>query len=183
MWNNALEHDEDYIFDHRLLLPDGQVVWLHVEGETLRDDEGLVIRLFGTMQDITEHRQMEAALRQSEEQYRLIAENTSDGILVLNSLTGEIVYASPAFDLQHGRAIGETQRFDRNELREAIHPDDRQHILQATFDAVEIEKKPIWSTSIVLNTRTVITSGRKIIRISTTRQTANICPQSSFRGM
>jgi PAS domain S-box-containing protein len=93
--------------------------------------------IYASARDITERRQIEEALRESEEKYRLIAENTSDGILVLDSLIGAITYASPAFDLQHGRAIGETQRIKPDALHETIHSEDRERVLQQIFAAVD----------------------------------------------
>ncbi|MBU6435632.1 MAG: PAS domain S-box protein, partial [Nitrospirae bacterium] len=49
-----------------------------------RDPQGDVIGVLVFAQDITERRQAEAALRESERQYRLLMEEVSDGIVVLD---------------------------------------------------------------------------------------------------
>jgi two-component system sporulation sensor kinase A len=90
-----------------------------------------------TFADITDRKQMEDALRESEAKYRLIAENTSDGILMLDGRSGTITYASPSYDRQHGRAIGETVQMSSEAIRAAIHPDDREWVLQMTHQGIE----------------------------------------------
>ena len=59
---------------------------------TLLDDGEIVMILF----DITEPKRTEEALSHSEEQYRLIAENTKDLICALD-LQGNLHYVSPSF--------------------------------------------------------------------------------------
>ena len=56
--------------DCRLLHPDGSVRWVHAEGEQELDDSGRVVALVGFVQDVTERKQAEAALRAREVQLR-----------------------------------------------------------------------------------------------------------------
>jgi diguanylate cyclase (GGDEF)-like protein/PAS domain S-box-containing protein len=48
--------------DHRLLLDDGRVVYVHERGRTYRDADGRPLRSVGTMQDVTERCLFERAL-------------------------------------------------------------------------------------------------------------------------
>src|SRR5579862_2618358 len=68
--NEAVRTGGPYICDHRALLPDGTVRFMHGLGEVVKDDDGKPIRIIGTTQDITEAERAEAALRRSEEQLR-----------------------------------------------------------------------------------------------------------------
>lgn len=58
--------------------------WVRTDKVPYRDAQGNVIGVLVFAQDITESRQAEAALRESERQYRLLMEEASDGIAVLD---------------------------------------------------------------------------------------------------
>src|SRR5689334_10148939 len=77
----ALLDGEPYALDLRLLLDEGAVRWLHARGEGIKDDRGQVVRLFGTVMDVTERKEAElareaalAALETSRQQTREIME-------------------------------------------------------------------------------------------------------------
>jgi two-component system nitrate/nitrite sensor histidine kinase NarX len=58
----ALDRMEDYRIEHRVLLPNGAVRWLAGQGKVLGDETGHPIRMVGTVQDITERKQLEERL-------------------------------------------------------------------------------------------------------------------------
>ena len=62
--------------DYRIVRRDGVVRMAHSEGEAIYD------KLFGTIQDVTERKQAEEALRESEERFRVLAETSSAMILL-----------------------------------------------------------------------------------------------------
>jgi PAS domain S-box-containing protein len=55
-----------YDFVFRFVRPDGDVRILLASGSVILDQTGAAVRLFGTCQDVTEHRQLEEQLRQSQ---------------------------------------------------------------------------------------------------------------------
>lgn len=55
-FRESMESHEPYSIEHRLLMPDGRVKFVHEKGETLYDEDGLALSLVGTVQDITEQR-------------------------------------------------------------------------------------------------------------------------------
>jgi two-component system sensor histidine kinase UhpB len=79
------------------------------------------------------HLRAEAALRRSEEQYRLIAENTRDLIALLD-LSGRFLYANPShrasLDYDPVELIG-------TDVLDLIHPDDRGAVRQAWEQALQ----------------------------------------------
>jgi PAS domain S-box-containing protein len=74
--------------------PDGGRAWLRTSKVPLRDKKGTVVGVLGTYEDITEYKQSQEALRESEEKYRLLVETTSDFIWEVDT-EGKYTYISP----------------------------------------------------------------------------------------
>jgi two-component system cell cycle sensor histidine kinase/response regulator CckA len=55
-----------YDIEHRIVRPDGTVRWVHEQANILRDPQNRPRRLIGTVQDVTDRRQLEDQLRQSQ---------------------------------------------------------------------------------------------------------------------
>lgn len=65
-------------FQHRIVLPSGEVRWVHERGRMDFDQRGEPLRLVGTVQDITGLKQAELALRDSEERFRALTDLSAD---------------------------------------------------------------------------------------------------------
>lgn len=61
--HDALNEGKPYRIDHRMVLPDGSVRIVHEQGEVIADNTGRVIRMSGTVQDITERKWIEDAIK------------------------------------------------------------------------------------------------------------------------
>jgi len=77
---------------YELRKKDGSVVWLETEGSLIYRD-GAPYAVQGIAREITDRQQMEQALRQSEENFRSLAEEANDGILIAAS-PGRHVYVN-----------------------------------------------------------------------------------------
>jgi len=73
--------------------------------------------------DITERKRKDETLREKEEFFRMIAENTEDFIAVLD-LTGRRLYNNPTYS----RFFGDTESLKGTDSFAEIHPDDREHV-------------------------------------------------------
>ena len=69
---------------------------MHERGETLYDVEGHPLRSVGTVQDITERKRAEQALRDNEEKYRRLFDTASLGIFQATA-EGQVISVNPAF--------------------------------------------------------------------------------------
>ncbi len=75
-WEAAMQ-GADYDIEHRIIVK-GEVRWFHIKAKFTFDAEGHPVSALGITQDITDRRQAEEALRQSEARYRLVSELISD---------------------------------------------------------------------------------------------------------
>ncbi len=78
----------EYTMEYRIRrAPDGEVRWVYVKSQVFFAGEGAgrrAVRILGAIQDITERKQAEEALKDSEDKYRSIVEQSSDGILLVD---------------------------------------------------------------------------------------------------
>jgi PAS domain S-box-containing protein len=77
---DAFEFDTSFDLAYRIARPDGTVRWVHGRAIVEREAPGQPGRMIGTVQDITDRHFADVALRASEERYRRIVENTSEGV-------------------------------------------------------------------------------------------------------
>jgi PAS domain S-box-containing protein len=66
----ALATGQPLRLDHRIVWPDGTVRWVHERADLQRDAQGRLVRVIGVVQDITDRKQAEEALKAAEEQLR-----------------------------------------------------------------------------------------------------------------
>lgn len=106
---------------YRVMSTDGSIRWVRDRLQVDRDASGRPTRLDACLVDVTEQRQAEEALRQSEQRFRALVEKSRDGIMLIDE-RGVIRYATPASRLTFGYDPSEVLGKDFFEL---IHPDDR----------------------------------------------------------
>jgi len=80
----SMETLEGIDFDFRTITQNGEIRWVHEKNTIELDDKRNPIRVFGTCQDITESKLFELKLKESEEQYRSVAQSANDAIITSN---------------------------------------------------------------------------------------------------
>jgi PAS domain S-box-containing protein len=82
-------------FESEAYRKDGSKVWMSENVRAVRDASGKLLYYEGTVEDITERKQVEAALRESEERYRDLVENSRE-LICTHDLDGLILSTNPA---------------------------------------------------------------------------------------
>jgi two-component system, cell cycle sensor histidine kinase and response regulator CckA len=106
---------------------DGRELWIG-QNVHIEQREGFVTSLFAVARDITERKNAELALRESEERYRFLTEQSTD-MLSRQSADGTFLYASPVSYKLLGYAPSELVG---RSVFEYCHPDDLETVRAAT---------------------------------------------------
>jgi PAS domain S-box-containing protein len=90
--------DPDYVsqVEHRIIRRDGKIRHIIVRIAITKDANGRTIKTHGANQDITEIKKTQEALRESEEQFRVIFHNQPAGLLMIDPSTHMIVDTNAA---------------------------------------------------------------------------------------
>src|SRR6185369_15642876 len=80
----------DFSHEERILRGDGLVRHLHSVGEVIRDQDGAAVRMLGVCLDVTERKEAEAALRESEQNVRMLLTGVRDYAIYMLDLGGHV---------------------------------------------------------------------------------------------
>ncbi len=129
----AIAKNRPVDIEHRIKLPDGTIRYVQELAEILKDNDGNIVRVSGTVQDITERKQAEKALAQKS---KLLEE--AQVLANLGSWEWDIVHDTWYFSEQWQKIHGVSDNdLDTSKLIEIAHPEDAAHIKKAFTDAKE----------------------------------------------
>jgi PAS domain S-box-containing protein len=129
----TLKTDAPYQTDYRAIWRDGSVHHVQARGRLTRDELGMPARVNGVIWDVTDRKRTEAALREADSRYRLLVENISDVIWVLDLETARFRYVSPSVERLRGYTAEEVMAQD---LSHALTPESQRHMASALQERV-----------------------------------------------
>ena len=127
----TLEQNMDYWTEYRMLMPDNDFMWIESRAETIYDKNNNPIRLIGTIHDITNRKNLEKVLIESEKRFRTLADFIPQIVWTANA-EGRIDYCNRNGLEYIGLTMEQVQTGD---FLSAINPEDM------------IAALPVWSRS------------------------------------
>ena len=141
-WRAACQARSAYRAEYRLRLKDGSYRWFVARGVPVLEADGSIREWVGVFNDVHDRRVAEAALRESEERYRLAMLATRDVVWDWDLATDEVRF---------GESIRQVLGFrpddvapDANWWYEHIHPEDRDRVVAGVHDAIR-RRAEVWT--------------------------------------
>jgi PAS domain S-box-containing protein len=123
----AKENKKPYAAEFRILWPDGTVRWVAARGKFYYTPKDEPERMLGTAIDITEHKLMEVALRESEERLRLAAQAGKMYAYDWDIATDVIIRSEEATCILG--LTGESTKVTHCQVLACVHPEDRAKLI------------------------------------------------------
>ena len=129
----AIADHHAYAFDLRVVLPDGAMHYLNSRCEAVLDAQGQVIKLIGTCLDITDRKQIEVVLQESQARLQLALEGADCGPWDYDLVSQKLIW-SDRCKAMFGIPPEIEDTFEQ--FLRAVHPDDRDRVQQAVAAAI-----------------------------------------------
>ncbi len=111
------------MIEHQLRA-DGKDAWLRTTKVPLFDENGDVIGILCTQEDVTDRVESEEALRKSEQKYRTLAEQSLQGLTIISD--HGFVYVNSAFAEMVGRPVDDLMGLEPEQVWDIFHTEDRE---------------------------------------------------------
>jgi formate hydrogenlyase transcriptional activator len=105
-WDKSVTNGTPYEQEERHRLATGEYRWFLCRGVPLRDEHGKILRWFGTNTDIDNQKRADEALRESEQRWRGVFDNTKVGIALMDSSL-HYLKVNAAYETMFGYGIDE----------------------------------------------------------------------------
>lgn len=117
----------------------GSYRWLEAKGGVITNDNGEPIYFRSTKVDMTDKIMAEQKLKEKEEQYKLVSENSTD-VIALHDLHGMFTFISPSCYRLVGLTVEESLKKDPMSI---IHPEDKERVQKAFTDTITKKHKDV----------------------------------------
>ena len=134
-WYRSATLDQPFHSEYRFRTPDGQVSWLIGQAIAEKNADGQVIGYIGTVTDISDRRQAQIRLQESEKHLQM-GMQVSGFALAQIDYTTDTVHLSPEAATLYGFAADQ-RVVSRQQIHTRFHPDDLpelEHHMRSLFD-------------------------------------------------
>jgi PAS domain S-box-containing protein len=123
-WYETAKAGNPFLREFRYQTPQGKVTWVFANATVMHNETGEIIGYLGTVTDISDRKEAEAALKESEARFRLLVDRSPVGIFQSDA-QGDCTFVNPRWLEMTGQTLEES--LGKGWLK-PIHPDDRKQI-------------------------------------------------------
>ena len=138
--NDAIEMQQPFDFTYRIVLDNGKIKTLHARGE-VETRQGKAVKVFGTLQDITEQKIIERQLKDYQEFIEKITDVTPSIIAAYNIHTGQYSFINEAIEKLLGYSTAKVMEEGVAFISSVVHPEDIPFITERNNQALEEANK------------------------------------------
>jgi len=132
-WRSSLDSGTPVDTEARIRRFDGSYRWFMIRANPLRNENGNILKWYGTCIDIEDHKRVEEDLRSTELSWRQIVDNIP-GLVATMGATGEVEFLNRQTLEYFGKTNEELKDWS---LIGAVHPDDLPCVIDARAKAIE----------------------------------------------
>jgi PAS domain S-box-containing protein len=122
VYENLSNKRESFSCEFRIKSENGQYHWREDLANIIYNPDGTYSKYIITSRNIQERKEIEGQLVESEKQLRIITENTSDGVAVIEG--GKVTFLSPSYIKLIGFENKDYKQITMSDVFSVIHPDD-----------------------------------------------------------
>lgn len=145
-WKEAVTKRGPFVFEHRVLMKNNTWGLFSIRAIPLLNEDGSIVEWVGVHTDITAREKAEAAIRESEQRFRTMAEGT-EILIGVSDESSNATYFNNAYTALTGRESEKLLNFGWIDL---VHPEDRQEFVDEYLIAFE-RRKPFSRELRILN--------------------------------
>lgn len=132
LFEAAVREGRAFDIEKRYVRPDGEIVWVRNSVSAVRSDDGTIAAMLAVNVDITDRVRAEAALRESEEQFRVLSQVLPNFVWATEA-DGRATWFNERVYAYAGLSPGE---LDADSWRAIVHPDDQERVAREWVVAV-----------------------------------------------
>jgi len=134
VWQSCLASGIPIDTEARIRRFDGSYRWFLIRGNPLKDQEGNILKWYGTCVDIEDRKRGEEALHARELSWRQIVDNIP-GLVATTRAMGEVEFLNRQTLEYFGKTGEELKNWA---LIDAVHPDDLPRVIEARKKSIEM---------------------------------------------
>ena len=125
-----------YNYEARIIRPDHVICWIRTQGKVFFDENKKPLKIIGTLLDITEEKQYQQAMLESESRFRLLADSLPQQIWTADTNGNLFYYNQNVYDYT-GLA---PETLEKDGWVQIIHPDDREENIKKWTESIQSGK-------------------------------------------